>query len=168
MKQESKLSWGGQYLVEVKDANGVTKSKKLINNIITNAALVRYSELIAGVNAQAPKYISIGIGTNGQPASPDDVTLINESFRQTFLSSPNLPIETPGQVIFTWAVSFEDIQLAPTIREVGVFALNGIDSEVDIESVENTGLLISRIAVDITLGLGETLFVSRIDTFGRG
>ena len=144
MKHRENKNWKGQYVVEVKESNGNIRHKQVIDNLITDVALNRQAELIVGNSTTPIKYLALAIGANSTAPQTGDTQLISETFRQPFLNKTYNPANT-GQVVFRWVVSFDDITTTPNIKEIGVFATDGISDESDIETLPNLGLMVSRI-----------------------
>lgn len=166
MIKKNDLKIGGTYNFKIINEKGEVVNSFNKKNMIVDGALNQYASLIGGFSAVVPKYISIGVGTGEAPVNNTQETLDNEVFRSGFAGPPVFNSETVvGKVSFTWSVSYESIPLNPIIKEIGVFAQNSAHSEATILSTINTGLMMSRINVDIQLNPGETLLLTRIDSF---
>lgn len=162
----SSLKVGGTYNFKIINEIGEVVNSFNKKNMIVDGALNQYASLIGGFSTVIPKYISIGVGNGLLPVSNQDVTLQNEVYRSGFSGPPVFNSDSVvGKVSFTWSVSYESIALTPIIKEIGVFAQNSAHSESVILNTINTGLMMSRINVDIQLNPGETLLITRIDSF---
>lgn len=166
MKDKNSLKVGGTYNFKIINNNGEVVNSFNKKNMIVNNALNAYAGLISGMNTLIPKYLSLGIGFGDSPVSNNQVWLDDEFYRSKFASAPVFnPSEVPGKVSFSWTVDYETISANPKINEIGIFARSSNNSDATIESTPNTGMMMSRMNVDLTLNPGETLLITRIDSF---
>lgn len=166
MKKTDEFKVNGTYNFKVINKNGEVINSFGKKNMIVDGALNQYASLISGFSTVVPKYISIGIGNGEAPVNNRDVTLGYEFYRSGFSAPPVFNGDSVvGRVTFTWTVGYESIEQNPIIKEIGVFAQNSEHSESTIMGTINTGLMMSRINVDIQLNPGETLLITRIDSF---
>lgn len=166
MKEKNKMNIGGVYNFKIINKDGEVVNSFNKKNLIVNGALNQYASLIGGFSTVIPKYISIGVGSGITPVASTQQTLENEVYRSGFAAPPVFNGENvPGKISFTWSVSYASIQATPVIKEIGVFAQNSAHSEATILNTKNTGLMMSRINVDIQLNPDETLVITRIDSF---
>lgn len=166
MKNTNRMIVGGTYNFKIIDSKGEIVNSFSKKNMIVNNALNAYAGLISGMTTLVPKYLSLGIGIGDSPVSSTQVWLDDEFYRSKFASAPVFnPSEVPGKVSFSWTVDYDTIASNPKINEIGVFARSTGNSDATIESTPNTGMMMSRMNVDLTLNPGETLLITRIDSF---
>lgn len=139
----------GEYRVRVIDQNGKTKHDCVYKNIIVKAGR---SAIISRIGNATPtydllaEYIAVGTGTNA-PADTD-TTLQTETARKAVLSRSTS--DDVGAISTTFNAG--DIPTS-TLKEIGLF----IDSTAT--ATADTGVLLSRVAVDLAVTALDSVFI---------
>lgn len=147
----------GEYRIEARDAaTGALLWEKRLCNLLTNVSqTVRLQQLAgtytAGNDYLAIKYFAIGVGTSAPTV--EDRQLENERYRKQVTSFNEI---APG--VLQTTVSLGATEANWTIREIGVFCGEDATNEA------NTGLLLSRVAVNIEKNTNMVLNIVRTDT----
>lgn len=147
METQEKLSMVGFYRFTIKDAaTGRVKRVYTYKNIIPTVGRTMIANNLTDSspdNTMLVNYIALGSGTN-TPVN-GDTTLQTETYRNAVASRTNA-----NNVAYITGF-FSATETSGTYREAGIFC-NGTASA-------NTGVLLSRVAINITKSTSETLTV---------
>jgi len=156
------MKLSGKYCLAVIRDQKVIKTVE-ITNTITSTFLEHLSQVLAGNVTAPPKYAGFGLGTGTGTQGSFYSTLESEVLR--------VPIET-RKTIGTGILVTEKVISAATIidegitnvTELGIFCVDDTYNEATVSSTINTGTLVSRITLDITVEAGDEFLIKRTDT----
>lgn len=94
-------------------------------------------------NSMSIEYVGLGSGTNAPSAS--DTQLQTEVYRNVVASKTNA-----NNVVYITGF-FQDTEVTGTFREAALFS--------DATAVANSGILVSRVAINVTKSSSETLTI---------
>lgn len=139
------VSLKGVYKFTIRDAvTGAIKRTYMYNNIVpTTGRELIANNLTAASPTNAPRVTHVALGSGTNTPANGDTTLQTEVYRNAAASRTNV-----SNVAYITGF-FSAVETTGTYREVGVFC-NGTGT-VD------TGVLLSRVAVNITKTSSETL-----------
>lgn len=142
---KEKVSLEGIYTFTIIDAlTGVIKRRHVYHNIIpTVGRELIANQLTAASPTNTPRVTHVALGSGTNVPANGDTTLQTEVYRNTAASRTNV-----SNVAYVTGF-FSAVETTGTYREVGLFC-NGTGT-VD------TGVLLSRVAVNITKSASETL-----------
>ena len=147
METQEKLSMVGHYRFTIRDAEtGRVKRVYTYKNLIPTVGRTMIANNLTDSspdNTMLANYVALGSGTNA-PAN-GDTTLQTESYRNAVASRTNA-----NNVAYITGF-FSATETTGTYREAGIFC-NGTASA-------DTGVLLSRVAINITKSSSETLTV---------
>lgn len=150
MQQQDTIQISGSLKITKKDNSGnvleVLEYKNLNPSVFKNAIakiIADSSALPASTDSILLNYVALGSGTNSP--SNSDTTLQTESYRNLIAS-----ISRSNSIIYITAF-FQETETSGTYREAGLFA-NGTASA-------DTGILASRVAINVTKSTSETLTI---------
>lgn len=148
----------GRYLIEARDANTdkLVKAWRIenqltdINQKLRTAMLTGTASSLYSADMFEIKYFAFGDGTNA--AAPTDTKLQNELFRKQVTQLQTTSASTVQSI-----VSLTIGEANFTIREIGVFC------GAEASATANTGLLLSRVNVNIDKNSNIVLNIVRSD-----
>lgn len=145
---EQNLKIKGEYKFTIKDAKtGKIKRVYKYENLIPTVGRTQIAKALASILATLPE-IEINktaLGTGTTPPANGDTTLETETFRKNVASLTN----TNNQVFVT--AFYTALEVSGSFKEAGLF-INGT-------ATVDTGILLSRVAIDITKSTSETLTI---------
>lgn len=147
MKKEEQICLKGHYKFTIRDAKtGKVKRVYEYENIIPTVGRTMLANNLtdpAPTNDPRVNYVALGTGTN-VPAN-GDTTLQTEVYRNAVASQTN------SNNIAYCTGFFTAVEDSGTYREAGIFADGGAGAD--------TGVLISRVAINVTKSNTETLTI---------
>ena len=155
MNQEEKSGRWGELIFELLDA----KTGKLVRrwrqkNLLTNANGVYWQRMLQGINPDGGiAYFAVGTGTSAPARS--NTQLEDEQFRKQKTQISTSRTGTDFKV--TTVCSLSALEANFHIREVGVFCGSSATAAA------NSGVMISRVAVDFTKNSNQILNIYRVD-----
>ena len=160
------MNLSGKYELQVLRDKKPIKTIKL-HNTISTGFLEYLSQVFAGNETVAPKYVGFGLG-NGIGSETAFYSLLqNELVRTSIDTHNNLGT---GILVTEKLVSASTLQGAGLshVTELGVFCTNSLHNEATVSTTINTGTLISRVVVDVELEIGDEFLIKRTDTLTGG
>ena len=135
------LRFRGHFKLTLRDKKGKFKTRREVDNLITNNGFDAICDQISGTLGNAFNYIAIGIGTN--PASASDTTLQTEAARGQAAYE-----HTNGTKTFTLTYTFDAGVGTGAITESGI-----------LDAASGGTLLCRQVFTAINKGAGDTLQV---------
>jgi len=150
--EEAQLKLVGKYTFTIRDAESgeVKRVQEYFNLIPTVARTMLADQLVSSSPTNNPKinYTALGSGTTA-PANTD-TTLETEDYRKVIASL------TKANNIVHASAFYDATEVDGTFKEAGVFC--------DATAAADSGVLLSRVAIDVTKSNTETLTVDYVIT----
>lgn len=137
----------GLFIGMVRELNSICRTEKFVfENIVPTVGRTMIANNLTDAtpdNAMRIKYAELGTST--QAPANGDTALIASSYRNAIASETNA-----ANIAYATAF-FSAAEVSGTFKEAGIFA--------DGTASAGTGILVSRVAIDVTKGLTETLTI---------
>ena len=160
------MKLSGKYRLEVIRDHKVVNTVD-ITNTITTSFLEHMSQVLAGNVTTPPKYAGFGLGIGTSVQGAFYTELENEVLR--------VPIDTVNTTGTGVLVTEKVISSATLIgagitqvTELGIFCVDDTDNEATVSSTVDTGVLVSRVSINIEIEAGDEFIIKRTDTLTGG
>lgn len=144
---QQKVTLKGVYKFTIRDAvTGVIKRTYEYTNIVPTVGRTMLANNLTSAsptNTPLINYVGLGTGTN-TPAN-GDTTLQTETYRNAVASRTN-----SSNIAYVTGF-FSAVETSGTFREAGIFS--------NASGTANSGILVSRVAINVTKSTSETLTI---------
>lgn len=161
IKKKSSVGIRGHYKFIIKDAKtGKIKRIQEYDNLVPTIGRAAMAAQMAGTNSQEMEAISIELGTGTTPPVNGDTAMETATHRKAVASAAG------SNNIATISVNFTtgDLAGAFTFKEAGLLG-DGSAVTCQPSTVGGTGILYSRVAINVAVSAVESLTVEFTYTF---
>ena len=156
-QQNQSVQAVGVWTFEIRDSKTKKlKKREVVKNIVPTVARTAMARQLAGNNSTEMQGTYVALGTGTTTPTNGDTTLETETYRKALSSGIN------SNNIASLTGFFTAAEVSGTFREAAIFG-DGADSTASGSA--DTGIMYSRVAINITKSATETLTITWQLTF---